>query len=112
MLIPKDEKTAEEHEISTPHSKKKAKKKKSSSRFKNHAKATLNSLKIKEAVASLTDRDRAGSPTLSYDSGSGDEEGPQLGIGVKTTTQKVSDTVSVNFPIQCQVQGNSYSYIF
>ena len=103
MLIPKDEKTAEEHEISTPHSKKRAKKKKSS-RFKNHAKATLNSLKIKEAVASLGgDCDRAGSPTLSYDSGSGDEEGPQLGIGVKTTTQKVSEEVSVNFPIQCQV---------
>ena len=49
-------------------------------------------------------QERPVSPSLSYDSGSGEEEGPQLGLGVKTHTQRVTEAVSVNYPIQCQVR--------
>ena len=49
-------------------------------------------------------QERPVSPSLSYDSGSGEEDGPQLGLGVKTHTQRVTEAVSVNYPIQCQVR--------
>ena len=48
--------------------------------------------------------ERSSSPSLSYDSGSGDEEGQRLGIGVKTHSQRVSPGVTVNYPIQFQVR--------
>ena len=48
--------------------------------------------------------ERSSSPSLSYDSGSGDEEAQRLGIGVKTHTQRVSLGVTVNYPIQFQVR--------
>ena len=59
-------------------------------------------MRLKAAFAEKP-QDRTDSPTLSFDSGSGDDEGPQLGIGVKTHAQKISDEVTVNYPIQCQV---------
>ena len=52
--------------------------------------------------------ERSASPSLSYDSGSGDEEGQRLGIGVKTHSQRVSPRVSVNYPIQFQVTQQNY----
>ena len=91
-----------EREGSSPKTIKKKAKKKKTNKFRNHIKATM---RLSEMFEKNIDRDGGGavSPTLSYDSGSGDEEGPTLGIGVKTTTQRVSDSVSVNFPLQCQV---------
>ena len=50
--------------------------------------------------------ERSVSPSLSYDSGSGDEEGQRLGIAVKTHSQRVSPGVTVNYPIQFQVTQN------
>ena len=45
------------------------------------------------------------SPSLSYDSGSGDEAagGGLAGAGVRTFQQEVTDTVAVSYPVQCQV---------
>ena len=57
-------------------------------------------------------QERAVSPSLSYDSGSGEEEGPQLGLGVKTHTQRVTEAVSVNYPIQCQVGPRCSGWMF
>ena len=52
--------------------------------------------------------ERSSSPSLSYDSGSGDEEGQRLGIGVKTHSQRVSPGVTVNYPIQFQVRSLAF----
>ena len=57
-------------------------------------------------------QERPVSPSLSYDSGSGEEEGPQLGLGVKTHTQRVTEAVSVNYPIQCQVRPRCSGCLF
>ena len=57
-------------------------------------------------------QERPVSPSLSYDSGSGEEEGPQLGLGVKTHTQRVTEAVSVNYPIQCQVRPHCSGWMF
>ena len=95
-----EDKKAESPESSTPQNKKKGKKK--TNRFKNHIKArTLISRLSKNSGGQ--NKERSSSPTLSYDSGSGDEEGLSLGIGVKTFEKKISDTVSVHWPVQCQV---------
>ena len=60
----------DEQEYSTPQSKKKVKKKKIN-RFKN----LKTAIKFKDAYEKHLDRSGTGSPTLSYDSGSGDEQG-------------------------------------
>ena len=92
-------------ESSTPQNKKKGKKK--PNRFKNHIKARALISRLSKGTSAQQNKERPSSPTLSYDSGSGDEEGPQLGIGVKTFEKVITDSVSVHWPIQCQV-----SYLF
>ena len=87
-------------ESSTPQNKKKGKKK--PNRFKNHIKARALISRLSKGTGQQN-KERPSSPTLSYDSGSGDEEGPQLGIGVKTFEKVITDSVSVHWPIQCQV---------
>ena len=96
-----EDKKGESPESSTPLNKKKGKKK--TNRFKNHIKARTLISRLNKSSAASQNKDRPSSPTLSYDSGSGDEDGPQLGIGVKTFEKVISDSVSVRWPVQCQV---------
>ena len=102
LVFPQEERNTQDQEHSTPHHKKKVKRSKSN-RLKNHIKASIGIKRVFGGGEGGKD-DRTLSPSLSFDSGSGDEEGPQLGIGVKTHSQKISETVSVNYPIQCQVR--------
>ena len=95
-----EDKKPESPENSTPQNKKKGKKK--TNRFKNHIKARTLISRLSKPTGGQN-KERPSSPTLSYDSGSGDEDGLQLGIGVKTFEKKISDTVSVHWPVQCQV---------
>ena len=89
-----------DQESLTPQSKKKTKKK---NRLKNSIKAKMAVKRMFGDTNGPSATERSASPTLSYDSGSGDEEGQRLGIGVKTHSQRVAPGVSVNYPIQFQV---------
>lgn len=90
-----------DQESLTPQSKKKTKKK---NRLKNSIKAKMAVKRMFGDTNGPSATERSASPTLSYDSGSGDEEGQRLGIGVKTHSQRVAPGVSVNYPIQFQVR--------
>lgn len=92
-----------DQESLTPQSKKKSKKK---NRLKNSIKAKMavKAMFGDKGGPSAHAPERSASPSLSYDSGSGDEEGQRLGIGVKTHSQRVSPGVTVNYPIQFQVR--------
>jgi hypothetical protein len=86
--------------------KKKHKKKEEKKKKKHSIKKAFNKLRPSLQVQAMAE-DRAprpASPTLSYDSGSGDEGArPVKTRPVKTFAQPVTDSVTVHWPLQCQV---------
>ena len=80
----------------------KKKQKKEKKKKKSSLKKAFNKFRTTQQV--VDDKSgRPSSPALSYDSGSGDDLGPVKNT-VKTFRQSVTESVTVHWPLQCQVQ--------